>query len=122
MFLVVGQGFFTEDIFVDQFLQLKQGASFVSADVPQVVGAGASDEHGARIFIFLYVHLVEGGVVIVFYAESDGAHQVVMFEEFYIADGMYFFSSSYDFVCAVVVDEFEKVRQCHVLTMMVNSG
>jgi hypothetical protein len=60
--------------------------------------------------------------MIVFDPKGHSAHEFVMFQEFYIADGMYFFSSLYDFVCTVVVDEFEKVRQCHVLTMMVNSG
>jgi hypothetical protein len=44
--------------------------------------------------------------MVVLHSESDGTHQVIMFEEFDIANGMYLFSSSYDFVGAVVVDEF----------------
>ena len=94
----------------------------MSADISEVIGAGASYEECPGILVFLNVNFIEGGIVVVLHAEGDGAQQVIMFEEFNIADGMYFFPSSYDFVRAVVVNEFEKVRQCHVLTMMVNSG
>jgi hypothetical protein len=106
MFLVVCQGFFAQDIFIYQFLELKECGGFVSADVTEVVRTGASDEQGTRILIFLDVYFVESGIVVVLHTESNGTHQVIMFEEFHIPDGMYFFSSSYDFVRAVVVDEF----------------
>lgn len=106
MFLVVRQCFFSEYIFIDELLELKQGSRFMSAYIAKVIGAGAPYKQRSWVFIFLDVYFVEGGVVVVLHSESDGAHQVIVFEEFNIANGMYLFASSYDFVSAVVVDEF----------------
>jgi hypothetical protein len=105
--LVVDNAFVTQDILIQQLLELEKGGRFMPADIPEVIWAAAPDGKGPRVLILLDMDFVECGVVVILHPECHGAQQLIMFNEFHVADGMDFFAPADDFVCAVVVNKFQ---------------
>jgi hypothetical protein len=107
--LIISDRLVAQDIFVQEFLQLQQGGGFMPANISQVVGATASYHECAWVPVFLDMHLVKGGIVIVLYPECDGPHEFVMLNEFDVTDGVYFLTSTDDLIRAAVVNKFQEV-------------
>jgi hypothetical protein len=105
--LVVPDGIVTDHVLVNKILQLQQGGSFMSADIAKVVRTRAAQCHGTRIPVFLYMHLVESAVIVVFDPKTYSTEKIVVFNEFNVSYRMNLFSTTDDFVRSVVVNEFQ---------------
>ena len=58
----------------------------------------------------LYIDLIVGAVTIVLYPESDRTHQFIILYQLYITNSMNFFAPADNFICAVGIHIFNKVR------------
>jgi hypothetical protein len=109
MFLVVPDGIITNHIPVNHILQVKQGCSFMPADVSQVIRTSAPQGQGPGILVFLNIHLVKGVVVIVFNPETNGIYEFIVLYKFNITDGMYLLTTTDYFICAIVINKLEEM-------------
>lgn len=80
------------------------------ADVAEVVGAGTTQEQRFRIVIFLNVYFVKSSITIISYPKGNRAHKIIMINQFNISEGVNFFPTPYNFICAGIVYVFYEMR------------
>jgi hypothetical protein len=56
------------------------------ANFTQVIGATAAQRHQLGVGILLNIYFVKGAVYIVLHPKYNGAHELIMFDHFYITE------------------------------------
>lgn len=80
------------------------------ADIAEVIRAAAPDGEGLGILELLDIDLVISSVAVVLYAEGNGLEELVIFDQFNIANGMDLFSPANHFIGPIGIYILNKVR------------